>query len=90
MIGFIEGTAASTKENQVEVKIGVIYSAKEIVLESSRKSTDIEKDVADALKNGGVLSLTDEKGRVVLIPIEKLAYLEIGEPTERRVGFGSI
>jgi hypothetical protein len=90
MIGFIEGTAASTKENQVEVKIGVIYSAKEIVLESSRKSADIEKDVADALKNGGVLSLTDEKGRVVLIPIEKLAYLEIGEPTERRVGFGSI
>jgi polysaccharide deacetylase 2 family uncharacterized protein YibQ len=90
MIGFIEGTAASTKENQVEVKIGVIYSAKEIVLESSRKSADIEKDVADALKNGGVLSLTDEKGRVVLIPIDKLAYLEIGEPTERRVGFGSI
>jgi hypothetical protein len=74
----------------VEVKLGVIYSAKEIVLESSRKSSEIEKDVADALKNGGVLSLADEKGRVVLIPIEKLAYVEIGEPTERRVGFGSI
>jgi hypothetical protein len=74
----------------VEVKLGVIYSAKEIVLESSRKSSDIEKDVADALKSGGVLSLTDEKGRVVLIPIEKLAYIEIGEPSERRVGFGSI
>ncbi len=74
----------------MEVKIGVINSAKEIVLEISRKSTEIEKDVADALASGGVLSLTDEKGRVVLIPIEKLAYLEIGEPTERRVGFGSI
>lgn len=74
----------------MEVKIGVINSAKEIVLESSRKATEIEKDVASALANGGVLSLTDEKGRVVLIPIEKLAYLEIGEPTERRVGFGSI
>jgi hypothetical protein len=74
----------------VEVKLGVIYSAKEIVLESSRKSSDIEKDVAEALKIGGVLSLTDEKGRVVLIPIEKLAYIEIGEPSERRVGFGSI
>lgn len=74
----------------MEVKIGVIYSAKEIVLEVSRKSSDIEKDVAAALASGGVLSLTDEKGRVVLIPIEKLAYLEIGEPTERRVGFGSI
>lgn len=74
----------------MEVKIGVINSAKEIVLESSRKAAEIEKDVADALAKGGVLSLMDEKGRVVLIPIEKLAYLEIGEPTERRVGFGSI
>lgn len=74
----------------MEVKIGVINSAKEIVLEISRKSSEIEKDVAAALASGGVLSLTDEKGRVVLIPIEKLAYLEIGEPTERRVGFGSI
>lgn len=74
----------------MEVKLGVIYSAKEIVLESSRKSSEIEKDVAEALKIGGVLSLTDEKGRVVLIPIEKLAYIEIGEPSERRVGFGSI
>ncbi|HUW78951.1 MAG TPA: DUF3107 domain-containing protein [Candidatus Nanopelagicaceae bacterium] len=74
----------------MEVKIGVIYSAKEIVLESSRKASEVEKDVAEALKSGGLLSLTDEKGRVVLIPIEKLAYLEIGEPSERRVGFGSI
>jgi len=74
----------------VEVKIGVVNSAKEIVLEIARKSSEISKDVADALTNGGMLSLTDEKGRVVLIPIEKLAYLEIGEPSERRVGFGSI
>lgn len=74
----------------MEVKIGVLNSAKEIVLEVSRKASEIEKDVAEALASGGVLSLTDEKGRVVLIPSEKLAYLEIGEPTERRVGFGSI
>lgn len=74
----------------MEVKIGVVNSAKEIVLEIARKSSEISKDVADALTNGGMLSLTDEKGRVVLIPIEKLAYLEIGEPSERRVGFGSI
>ena len=74
----------------MEVKIGVLNSAKEIVLEISRKASEIEKDVADALASGGMLSLTDEKGRVVLIPSEKLAYLEIGEPTERRVGFGSI
>jgi hypothetical protein len=43
------------------------------------------------LKTGdGVLWLTDRKGRRVGIPVAKIAYVEMGEPTaERRVGFGA-
>jgi hypothetical protein len=37
-----------------------------------------------------VLTLTDERGRQVLVPSDKLAYVEIGEPESRRVGFGSL
>jgi hypothetical protein len=37
-----------------------------------------------------VLSLTDERGRRVLVPAERLAYVEIGEPETRRVGFGAM
>jgi len=79
-----------TEEFEVEVKIGVVQTTKEFVLESSRTSSEIESTVAEAVKSGGVLSLKDEKGRVVVVPVEKLAYVEIGEPTERRVGFGTI
>jgi hypothetical protein len=35
------------------------------------------------------LSLSDEKGRRVVVPVSALAYVEIGEPTVRKVGFGN-
>jgi hypothetical protein len=75
----------------VEVKIGVQFAARELVLESAQSSQDVEKAVASALStDGGVLSLEDDKGRRVLIPAEKLAYVEIAaDAATRRVGFTS-
>jgi hypothetical protein len=75
----------------VEVKIGVQHVARELVLESAQSPQDVEKAVADALKADlGVLSLVDEKGRRVLVPADKLAYVEIAESEQRRVGFGAV
>jgi Protein of unknown function (DUF3107) len=74
----------------VEVKIGVQYAAREIVLESAQTPDAVEALVTAAMDAGGMLTLADEKGRRVLVPVEKLAYVEIGEPIERRVGFGAM
>lgn len=74
----------------MEVKIGVQYSAREIVLESAQTPDDVERLVTAALDGDGLLILADEKGRKVLIPVEKLAYVEIGEGVERRIGFGAM
>ena len=74
----------------MEVKIGVQYAAREIVLESAQPPEAVEALITAAMDAGGLLTLTDEKGRRVLIPVEKLAYVEIGEPIERRVGFGAM
>ncbi len=75
----------------MEVKVGVQYSAREISLESTQSPDEIEKAVAAALKADlGVLSLVDERGRRILVPADKLAYVEIGESGSRRVGFGSL
>ncbi len=81
---------ASLKGFRVEVKIGVQNAAREIVVESTLSPDEVEKAVAAALSKDGVLTLTDEKGRRVVVPAAKLAYVEIGEPIERRVGFGAI
>ena len=74
----------------MEVKIGVQHAARELVLESTQSPQEVEKAVGDALKADlGVLSLVDEKGRRVLVPADKLAYVEIAESEQRRVGFGA-
>ena len=72
----------------MEVKIGVQFAARELVLESAQSPADVEKTVTEALAGkDGVLSLVDEKGRRVIVPVDKLAYIEIAEATTRTVGF---
>lgn len=74
----------------MEVKIGVQQVARELVLESASSPQEVEKAVADALRDDGVLSLVDDKGRRVLVPAGKLAYVEIADAEQRRVGFASM
>jgi hypothetical protein len=74
----------------VEVKIGVQHAPREINIESSQSAEEVEKAVADALSGTSkLLTLVDEHGRRVLVPADRLAYVEIGEPATRRVGFGA-
>ncbi|MEV4758703.1 DUF3107 domain-containing protein [Micromonospora sp. NPDC049559] len=71
----------------MEVKIGVQYAPRELVLESGQTPAEIEQIVADAIANQGTLMLTDEKGRRVIVPVSKVAYVEIAEAAPRAVGF---
>ena len=75
----------------MEVKIGVQFAARELILESAQSAQDVEKAVAAALSaESGVLTLEDDKGRRVVVPAGKLAYVEIAADTaQRRVGFTS-
>jgi hypothetical protein len=74
----------------VEVKIGVLHAPRELSLESSQTPDEVQAAVAAALTSGGVLSLVDEKGRRVIVPVTQLGYVEIGESSNRRVGFGTL
>ncbi len=75
----------------MEVKIGVQYAVRELVLESAQSPEEVMAAVTEALATeSGVLSLADEKGRRVVVPVAKLAYVEIAETEQRRVGFGAL
>ncbi|WP_306317971.1 MULTISPECIES: DUF3107 domain-containing protein [unclassified Streptomyces] len=75
----------------MEVKIGVLHTPREIVLESDQSAEEVESAVSAALSGKSqLLSLKDEKGRKVLVPAERLAYVELGEPATRKVGFGPL
>lgn len=72
----------------MEVKIGVQNANRELVIDTDQEGDDIEKAVSNALEQG-VFTLTDTKGRRVIVPADKLAYVEIGSPTIGQVGFRS-
>jgi hypothetical protein len=71
----------------VEVKIGVQYAPRELVLESKLSPKDLSETIEQAVKEGGVLHLEDDKGRQVIVPVEKIAYVEIAATSVRSVGF---
>ena len=73
----------------MEIKIGVQQTAREIALESDQSPEDIDASVRKAIADGGILSLEDDRGRRVLVPADRLAYVEISPATARRVGFGT-
>ena len=75
----------------MDVKIGVQHAARELVLESTQSADEITEAVSAALTGESrILALTDQGGRRVVVPSDKLAYVEIGEPEARRVGFGAL
>ena len=43
-----------------------------------------------ALDAGKTLSLTDTKGRQILVPHSKIAYIEAGNAADRKVGFTTL
>jgi hypothetical protein len=73
----------------VEIKIGVQDTVREVALDSNDTSEDVIAAVEAALASGGVLKLLDERGRTVMVPGAKIAYVEVGANTKGRVGFGS-
>ena len=60
----------------MEIKIGVQQSPRELVVDSPLSAEDVENAVREAI-SGGVLSLTDNKGRRVIVPGDRLAYVEV-------------
>lgn len=81
-------TKKSESANKVQVRITVANVNSDINFESSLSASDIQSAVNAALKSGDALTLEDIRGRVVVVPADKIGFVEIGEQTDRRVGFG--
>lgn len=74
----------------MEVKIGVLHTPREIVVESTQTPEEVENLVDTALKGvDGRLTLVDERGRRVIVPANLVAYVEIAQADVRRVGFST-
>jgi hypothetical protein len=76
----------------MEVKLGVTYTPKELVVETERTADEIAGLVDEAMAGKAkVLWLVDAKGRRIGVPTEKLAYIEVGEDNpDKHVGFSRL
>ncbi len=73
----------------MEVKIGIQHAPRELTFESEETVEAVERQVAEAVGSSGTLSLTDIKGRRILVPGDRIAYVEIGTGVLGTVGFRS-
>ena len=73
----------------MEVKIGIQNVVRELVVETTTTYEEVEAALAAAVKaEAGILILPDDKGRRVMVPASKIAYIECSGSESRRVGFG--
>lgn len=73
----------------MEVKIGIQNAARELTIDVDESPEALEKLVADAVSGDGVLNFKDAKGRRLIVPVAKLAYVELGHGAAGQVGFRS-
>jgi hypothetical protein len=75
----------------VEVKIGIQSVPRELVVETESSAEEVEAALREAVASeAGVLVLGDTRGARVLVPAEKIAYLEFAGTEPRRVGFSNL
>ena len=74
----------------MEVKVGIQSITRELVVETPSSLDEVERSLLTALRNGGMFVVRDDKGGKILIPAEKIGYVELSGSEQRRVGFGNL
>ncbi len=84
-----EHISPTSKGSPMEVKIAVRSVHREIIVETDLSTDEVEQELRNSLAaDRGVFSITDVKGRRVIVPVAALGFIEIGEDQSRPVGFG--
>ena len=72
----------------MEVTIGVQNVARELTVETDSPTSEVSAAVEAALADGGgVLRLTDSRGRSIFVPAGAIGWVQVGDSEKARVGF---
>jgi len=73
----------------MDVRIGVVYTARELVVETDVSLDEVSAAIESAMSSGdGMFWLTDTKGRRVGVPTDKIAFVELAtDAGNQKVGF---
>ncbi|MEY2663965.1 MAG: hypothetical protein RIR35_773 [Actinomycetota bacterium] len=70
-----------------EVRISVADQVRELSIETAADRDEVVALITKALDSSQPLILTDTRGRQYVVPASKIGSVEIGDISERRVGF---
>jgi hypothetical protein len=73
----------------MEVKIGVTNVTRELTVDTDLSADEVEELVRKAIAEGGALSISDTRGRRVVVPVDRLGYVDVTTSTVGQVGFRS-
>lgn len=74
----------------MEIKIGVNNIPREVSIDAQASADEVEQALRTAITDDGLLVLTDEKGRKLMVPARQIGYLDLGQEHSRPVGFGNL
>jgi len=81
---------AKESKTTTDLRIGIADTGVDLVYEIDNSIDKVIANVQAALDSGKTLSLTDTKGRQILVPHSKIAYVEAGNAADRKVGFTTL
>ncbi len=78
----------------MDIRIGITHAPREISIEIEDDALSVKqiKAAAESALSGksATFTVTDKRGRQVVIPSAKIAFVEFGAPDgDRKLGFGS-
>ena len=72
----------------MEIRIGIVNAPRELSFESAQSAEELTEQIQSGLTSGtGILKLSDDKGRIYIVPTAGIAYVEVGTEESRRIGF---
>ena len=74
----------------MDVRIGISDISRELQVRTTSSADEVAAALEEALTNNSTFELADDKGRRVIVPVTKLAYLDLGPAEGRPVGFGDL
>lgn len=73
----------------MEIRIGVQHVGREVVIESEQPADEVRALVDAAVAGGTTLALTDAKGRQVVVPGDRIGFVEINAKKSGPLGFAA-
>ena len=80
-------TSGKSDSARSEMRISVADQVRELTIETSADREEVLAMIKNALTSSEPLVLTDTRGRQYVVPASKIGSVEIGDISERRVGF---